>query len=255
MSRPVILVSPHTEKEGGEFPDASQSLSNRYVDALLAAGGLPLVLPCTELVDQATAREAVQRASGLLFTGGEDVDPALYTRDLPPDILASMVLAEKPRDLFECLLVDEAFRQAKPVLAICRGQQIVNVALGGTLVGDIPLQRPGALRHNRPAERFQPVHDIRIDPDSNFARIVGPGPLGVNSTHHQAVDQVAPPLRPVGWSSDGLVEALELAPEFAARHPFFLSVQFHPERLHDRHPEHARIFAAFVAACAAQVPW
>lgn len=245
-SRPIILVSAHTEREGSEFPDAAISLSQRYSDAVFAAGGLPLVLACTR--DQATVREAVRHCDGVLLSGGEDVKPALYGAALPPDIAETVVPAEGDRDLFELLLIDETFRQSRPLLGICRGQQILNVALGGDLIADIPRQCPAALNHNRQPERFQTVHDALPEPGSMLARLVQVDRFGVNSTHHQAVGRIAPALRIAARSPDGIVEALEAHPDHAAL-PFLLSVQFHPERLWDRHPVHARFFNAFVEAC------
>ncbi|MGE3312161.1 MAG: gamma-glutamyl-gamma-aminobutyrate hydrolase family protein [Limisphaerales bacterium] len=251
QTRPLILVSPHTEREGSEFPDAAVSVSQRYSDAVVAAGGLPLIMPCTR--DQGLVRDAVQRCAGVLLTGGEDVQPALYSPGLPEPVAKTVVPEEGERDLFELLLIDETFRQARPLLAICRGQQILNVALGGDLIADLPLQRPSSTGHNRQRERFQIVHEVTPEPGSLLATIAGTAPFGVNSTHHQAVGRVAPPLRVAGTSPDGVIEALEAEPRFSVL-PFLLSVQFHPERLRDRYPIHAAIFASFVAACAESGP-
>ena len=125
-SRPLILVSPCTQARGVEFGDPSLSLSLAYPLAVEAAGGIPWILPC--LPRREHVAESVRRADGVLLTGGEDVQPRIYGPDLPP-ALGRTVVAEAPeRDLFELLLVDEVFRQRKPLLAICRGQQILNVA-------------------------------------------------------------------------------------------------------------------------------
>jgi putative glutamine amidotransferase len=244
---PLILVSAHTENQSGEFPDAAISLSQRYADAIYAAGGLPVVLPPT--ADTPKVRQAIAQCRGLLLTGGDDVLPALHSPDLPPELRATVDPAVGGRDLFELILIDEAFRQGKPVLAICRGLQIANVALGGDLIADLPTQRPNAENHNQPLRRFDPVHDVLVEPGSLLARITGTSRFGVNSTHHQAASFVPPALRVTAWSEAGVVEALELAPDTGATVPFFLAVQFHPERLRDRHEPHARIFHAFVAAC------
>lgn len=247
-TRPFILVSSHTEREGSEFPDAAISLSQRYSDAVFAAGGLPLVLPCTR--DQAIVRDAVQRCSGVLLTGGEDVKPDLYSSGLPEAVAKTVVPADGDRDLFELILIDETFRQSRPLLAICRGQQILNVALGGDLIADLPLQRPDALPHNRQPERFQPVHEVTPEPGTLLAELAEKAPFGVNSTHHQAVNRVAPPLRIAARSPDGIIEALEARPDLEVL-PYLVSVQFHPERLRDRYPVHARIFESFIQACTA----
>jgi putative glutamine amidotransferase len=148
------------------------------------------------------------------------------------------------------VVIDEVFRQHKPLLAVCRGHQILNVALGGTLVSDIPRQWPNALSHGRNEDRDQVVHDVRLTPGSLLAKIVGGLKLGVNSTHHQAVARVAPPLRVTAASDDGMVEGLELKPGGTRWLPFLLSVQFHPERLEDRYPAHQAIFQSFARVCA-----
>lgn len=247
MPRPLILVTAHTEPQNTEFPDPAISLSLLYNDAILAAGGLPLVLPCT--TDPSVIRDAVARADGVLLTGGEDVNPRLYDDNpLPPKIAATVVPALHERDITELILVESVFRQRRPLLAICRGQQILNVALGGDLIPDIPLLRPESLPHNCQDQRHQPVHDVLLDPGCHLASIVGQPTLAVNSTHHQAVGRVAPPLQASGRSPDGIIEALELHPSHADALPFLVSVQFHPERLYARHPAHARLFTAFIAA-------
>jgi len=195
--------------------------------------------------------ECVARTNGVLLTGGEDVDPRLYTNGLSPRLRRTVTLTGDggERDLRELVLIDEVFRQRKPLLAICRGHQILNVALGGSLVVDIAAQRPGALNHRRLDKRSQVVHEVRLTPGSILAKITGGTRLGVNSTHHQAAGRVAPPLSVTAWAGDGVVEALELKPGPAQWLPFLLSVQFHPERLANQAPAHQAIFAAFTQAC------
>ena len=155
------------------------------------------------------------------------------------------------RDLREVMLVDEVFRQHKPLLAICRGHQLLNVALGGTLVVDVMSQLRGAINHRRPDKKNEVVHDVCLTEDSLLAKITGRRTLGVNSTHHQAVDCAAEPLMVTGRSADGVVEVMQLKREVAELLPFLLSVQFHAERLVDRYPAHRAIFKAFARACAA----
>ena len=246
---PVILISPEVETRGKEFSDLSTSLSANYQNAVLANGGLPLIVPLT--VSPEIISDLVSRCDGLLLTGGEDIQPGLYCRDLPKPV--ARTVSPTPdggaRDLREVLLINEVFRQSKPLLAICRGHQLLNVALGGTLFADLPSQRPDSLNHRRMDKRSDPVHEVRLTPGSLLSKITAAQKLSVNSTHHQAVDRVAAPLRASACSPDGIVEGLELKPG-AASIPFLLSVQFHPERLADRFPEHAAIFRAFTQACA-----
>jgi putative glutamine amidotransferase len=252
MQRPLILISPHTETEGTELPDAAISLSFRYSDAVIGAGGLPFVLPCT--TDRATIADAVARSDGVLLSGGEDVIPGRYGGHFPPEIQQSIVEAVGGRDEFEVTLIQETLKQGRPLLAICRGIQILNVALGGSLIADIPQQCPGALKHNRQDERFQPVHDVLVEPDSTLARLAEVQPLAVNSTHHQAIDRVAPSLRVVARSPDGIVEGLEWADGEHCPVPFLVAVQYHPERLWDRYPPHHRLFQGFLANCRSGAP-
>ncbi len=250
-NRPLILVSPSVEAKGIEFDDLSLSLSTRYEHALLNAGLLPW--PMLSLASRADIAACVSRADGVLLTGGEDVHPVLYDQKMPQRLRQKCILTPDggARDLRELMLVDEVFRQRKPLLAICRGQQILNVALGGTLFADIPTQLPTALNHRRMDRRCAKVHDVSLTPGGLLAKITGKRVLGVNSTHHQAVDRVAEILTVAGQSADGVIESMQLNPAAARLLPFLLSVQFHPERLADRHPEHHAIFAAFAKACAA----
>ncbi len=251
MSRwPLILVSPDFDDEGQEHSDRSISLSARYQEALISAGALPLTMPAT--ISRDVIAECVRRSDGVLLTGGSDIEPRLYSARLAGPVRKTVNITPDSgeRDFRELLVIDEVFRQRKGLLAICRGHQILNIALGGTLVVDIPSQRPGTIEHGRNDDRDQIVHDVRLTPGSLLAKIAGGFKLGVNSTHHQAVARVASALRVTAASDDGMVEGLELKPGGSRWLPFLLSVQFHPERLVDRYPAHAAIFQAFARICA-----
>ena len=247
--RPLILISPDVEEEGAEFGDFSISLSNSYSQALTESGALPLVIPAT--TERDLIADCVRRCDGVMMTGGEDIQPHLYTRRLAPHLRQTVKVTTDggQRDLRELILIDEVFRQRKPLLAICRGHQMLNVAFGGTLFADLPRQRPGSINHRQMERRGQVVHEARLTRESLLAKIVGKQKLGVNSTHHQAVARVAAPFRASAVSNDGIVEALELKPGAAGALPFLLSVQFHPERLVARHAEHRAIMRAFTHAC------
>jgi putative glutamine amidotransferase len=246
---PLILVSPSIEKRGVEFHDLSVSLSVKYDNAVLQAGGLPVTVPTT--TDRQMLAEAVRRADGVMLTGGDDIQPDLYDRSLPPAIRKT--IGPTPdggrRDLRELILIDETFRQRKPLLAICRGHQLLNIALGGSLIADIGRQMPGALNHRRMDKAGELVHEVPLTTGSLLAKIVRQRILGVNSSHHQGVVEPAEPLMAVARTHDGIIEAMELKPETARRMPFLLSVQFHPERLTERHAEHRAIFRRFVESC------
>ncbi len=247
---PLILVSPSIEKRGVEFHDLSASLSLRYNEAVLQAGGIPVTAPTT--TNRATLAECVRRTDGVLLTGGDDINPELYEKKLPRKILKT--IGQTPdggvRDVSELVLIEEIFRQRRPVLAICRGHQMMNVAFGGRLIADIRQQIPGALNHRRMDKPLELVHEAALTPGSLVSKICKARVLGVNSTHHQAVVEPAEPFTATGRSRDGIVEVMELRPELAGTLPFFLSVQFHPERLVQKHARYGAIFEQFVAACA-----
>jgi len=243
----VILMSGCTDDRGAEFVDYSISLSMNYPRAIQAGGGLPWLLPCQP--DRALVAAGVSRCQGVLLTGGDDVDPKLYSRRLPARVARAVHRAHPERDVFELMLIGEVLRQRKPLLCICRGHQILNVALGGTLFADIPLQIPRALNHSRTDRKDQVVHEVKCETGSMLARIAGKTRLGVNSSHHQAVAQLARPLWATAVSRDGIVEGMELAPDARGLLPFLLAVQFHPERLFARHAEHLELFKTFVRAC------
>ena len=246
-TKPIILMSGSTDDKGAEFTDYSLSLSMNYPLALDAGGALPWLLPCHARRD--FVADAVRRADGILLTGGDDIDPKLYTKKLPPKVARTVHRAHKDRDAFEVMLVDEAIRQRKAMLCICRGHQILNVALGGTLFADITHQIPWAMNHSRTDRKDRIVHEVQCEPGSLMASIAGKDRLGVNSSHHQAVATPAKPLRVTAVSRDGVIEGMELAPGAVGLLPYLLAVQFHPERLFARHGEHLELFRTFVRAC------
>jgi putative glutamine amidotransferase len=243
---PLILVSPSIEKRGVEFHDVSASLSARYNSAILGAGGIPVTAPTS--TDHAVLTECVRRTDGVLLTGGDDINPDLYEKNLPKKILKT--IEQTPdggeRDIRELILIEEIFRQRKPVLAICRGHQIMQVAFGGKLIADIPQQHPSAINHRRMDKPLELVHEAALTPGSLVSKICKTSVLGVNSTHHQGILEPAEPFVATGVSSDGMVEVMELREKLL---PFYLSVQFHPERLVQKHARYKNIFQTFVAAC------
>jgi putative glutamine amidotransferase len=209
-----------------------------YLDAILTAGGLPILLP-TSLPITALP-ELVNRFDSFVLSGGGDVDPALYGGHLD----ATVHSIDPERDAFECALIPLVLEADKPLLAICRGAQILNVALGGSLYEDIPSALPEALRHdwypNIPRDYL--AHTVEIEPGSRLAEILGTRKLRTNSLHHQAIRQPAPALEVVARAEDGVIEAVEL-PEKR----FAIGVQWHPECLPDE-PAMQRLFSEFVNA-------
>jgi putative glutamine amidotransferase len=205
-----------------------------YRQAVLHVGG------GVHIVDASMAvGEVIDGIDGLLLTGGEDLAPARYGEAPHP----SVVDVDPARDEFEIALVGEARRRNLPILGICRGIQVLNVALGGTLVQDIPSERPGALAHEAGTARAARAHDVEVEPGSRLASALGATRLAVNSSHHQSVDRPAPRLRITARSDDGIVEGLE-----TDRHdPWYaVGVQWHPEDLVDtEEPWDRQLFATF----------
>jgi putative glutamine amidotransferase len=208
-----------------------------YVQALLAGGGVPLVL--SPLMGSSLVGRALDGVDGLLFTGGEDIDPSWYGSHPSP-------LLDPPsreRDLFELALFAVARQRKLPVLGICRGIQLINVALGGTLIQDLPSERPGPVDHRPEGSRDARTHRVRLQPDSRVADALGATSVTVNSSHHQAIKDLAPGLLATGWTDDGVIEAAETR----AGEPWLLAVQWHPEEMHaDRQAPERGLFAALV---------
>lgn len=239
---PLVLVTATTESLRGR---ERVRVNEAYTRALAAAGLVPLVLPP---VHPALAVSALDGVAGLVLTGGEDVAAERFGQAPHP----AMGTPHGARDDCEIALARAAAERRVPTLAICRGAQVVNVALGGTLIQDIPSLRPAASNHDQSVRRTERVHGVAIEPGSALAETVGETLITVNTSHHQSVDVVAPGLRVSAVSPDGIVEALEpLASDW-----WMLAVQWHPEELTETpEPWDRRLFAAFadVARGAASV--
>ena len=244
---PTILVSTSNEQRGAEFRDWSTSLSHYYNRAVIDGGGLPWLAP--DLQQRKVISAMVKRVHGVMLSGGDDLQPELYDPNLPKTIKAKACGVDPQRDLFELLLIKETLKQRKPLLAICRGPQVLNVALGGGMVTDIPTECPKAMNHQRKPEAHKLVQTVELAEGSLIRRIFGKDKLRINSAHHQAVGKLAPMLRATAMTKDGIIEAIELTAKDAKDSPFLLGIQFHPERLYEKHPEYLKIFKAFTKAC------
>jgi putative glutamine amidotransferase len=242
MDRPVIGITSSQfidSASHGVFP--RHSVSKAYSEAVHKAGGTPIILPFFGDV----AADMLELVDGLILTGGADIDPARFgdteihprTYDILPD-----------RDEAEIRLVQGALDRDLPLLGICRGVQVLNVAMGGTLYQDVPDQFSADIQHrqhevNIPAD--EPAHTVSVVSGSLLERTYGEGPIPVNTFHHQAVKDVAVGLLASGVSDDGLIEAVE-SPDYA----FVLGVQWHPELMFARHERHLSPFASLVTAAA-----
>ena len=219
-------------------------LNAAYVRALEGAGLVPLIVP--PLADTDAAVRILDAVSGLVLSGGEDVDPSLYG-DTPHPALGAVNCS---RDVTELALLAAARERNLPTLAICRGIQVVNVGLGGTLVQDIPSQRSDVAEHELDGQRATRVHGVSVEPSSRLARILGSESLDVNSIHHQAVDRLGDAMRVSARADDGVIEGVESDdPDW-----WMVGVQSHPEELTATpEPWDRRLFDAFADACRAGV--
>jgi len=240
-SRPPVIgitctfLPPQTKETPPRFGQ-----NQSYIRPADKAGAAPLLIPL--LTDKDQLRQLFDLLDGLLLPGGEDVDPARYGQ--PPH--ENLRQVSPLRDATELTLARWAMEEGRPLLAICRGIQVLNVALGGSLYQDIQSQLPQAQNHDwfPGYPRNHLSHPVQVAPDSRLAGILGTTTLSVNSLHHQAVQDIAPGLEAVAWSPDGVCEALE-----APGHPFALGLQWHPEELVDDDPRAQQIFDAWVEAC------
>lgn len=213
-----------------------------YLRAVEAAGGVPVLLP-PHLSER--ARHALwERLDGVLLTGGGDIAPARFNEPEHPTLIDVSPL----RDALELDIVERALEGGVPLLAICRGLQVLNVALGGTLYQDLPTDKPGAVAHSQHEPRDEPTHAVKVMAEgTRLASIVGVPDLEVNSFHHQAIKRLAEGLRDVAWAPDGVIEAVEMEGE-----RFVLGVQWHPEDLVSHDPAARGLFAALTAAAASR---
>ncbi|HSO27440.1 MAG TPA: gamma-glutamyl-gamma-aminobutyrate hydrolase family protein [Anaerolineales bacterium] len=234
MAQPIIGLTSgrHTSRDNVRIAGASEA----YVQAVLQAGAIPLLIPLG-LPAAAVDRLAAQM-DGLLFTGGGDVEPSRY-QSRPHPLVDSV---DSDRDEIEIRLLRQAVERRLPFLGICRGLQVINVALGGSLYEDLLDQCPGALKHQHFDDhpRDYLAHPVQVTPESRLGQVLQQDSLAVNSLHHQGIRQLAPNLTATAWAPDGVIEAVEISAL-----PFGVAVQWHPEWL----PGDAgmrRLFAAFV---------
>jgi putative glutamine amidotransferase len=235
VRRPVVGLTSYIEQcRWLSWDRPAAVLPQSYVDSVAHAGGVPVLLPPVA----AGAAEAIDAVDALVLSGGADVDPRRYGA-----VPHQTTVTRPDRDAYELALLRAALSRGKPVLAICRGMQLLNVACGGTLHQHLP-ERCGNPAHQPAPGRFG-ANRIRVLPGSRLERILG-GPATVPCHHHQAVRALGAGLHAVAWAADGTVEALE--------HPgpgFVLGVQWHPE---ERRPSGSRLFAALVGAAREEAP-
>lgn len=235
MLKPLIGITTRNGKDGdGHLLTA---LQHTYINAVVQAGGLPILIP--EILPEEDFLDLYSRLNGILFSGGGDISLEYFNGSDHPRIGE----VDEARDTTEITLMRTAVKDGKPILGICRGAQVMNVALGGTLYTHIYDQLKGALDHDYPGDlRRTLVHPVNVDETTRSAEIFGETLLSVNSLHHQGLKDIAPGLKAAGHAPDGLVEVVEIRD-----HPYAVAVQWHPEWLTDQ-PAMQRLFKSFVDA-------
>jgi putative glutamine amidotransferase len=233
--QPIIGITTYQDINPNGLPFVM--IFQAYVDAIMQAGGVPVLIP--SMLAKGGWEALYERLDGVLLAGGGDIALDHFEGDEHPRIDG----VDPLRDSVELNLFRAAVEDGKPFFGICRGIQLVNVGLGGTLYTHIPDQHPNAIDHTYPGNmRTVLAHDVKMEEGTRTAKIFDESILRVNSLHHQGLKDVAPALRVTGYSTDGLVEAVEL-PDY----PFGLAVQWHPEWLTDQQPTR-NLFKAFVEA-------
>jgi len=236
--RPIIGLTTY-RKYSSDTNRPLFGLMRSYVAAVTAAGGVPLLIPLG-LSDEELLT-IISRVDGVILPGGGDIDPDFYRGD-DHEALRGI---DKDRDRVEIFVAQQATKLEIPILAICRGHQVLNVALGGTMWEDLASQRADSIKHDyyQNGARTDLPHTVDLFPGSRLAAIIGRETTPVNSLHHQGVRDIAPDLMVTGVAPDGLVEGLEVD-----GHPFAVAVQWHPENLVGNDPAMLALFEALVTA-------
>lgn len=232
--RPVIALTPLWDDEL-----ESQWMLPGYVEGIREAGAIPVIMPLTD--DEGVLGYFLSSSDGFMLTGGHDVSPRLYGEEP----LSCCEDTSAIRDFQDSYILKGAIEQGKAILGICRGIQLMNVALGGTLYQDLPLQRRSEVVHHMTPPYDRRAHDVSLVPSSPLHKLLGKETIGVNSYHHQAIKELAPALEVMATAEDGIVEAVCLP-----SHPFCWAVQWHPEFSYRSDEESRLLFKAFTIAAA-----
>ena len=209
-----------------------------YMDAVLASGGVPIMLPFAE--EDACIEELAEMCDGFVFTGGQDVSPEIYGETVKFDNVGCC----KKRDALELALLEKALQQDKSILGVCRGVQFINAALGGTLYQDLPREISSPLEHHQTPPYDVPIHTVELTPGTPLYTLSGKEEIAVNSYHHQGICRLSRKLKCMAVASDGLTEAV-----YAPNQKFLWAIQWHPELSFENDENSKSIFREFVRNC------
>ena len=230
--RPIIGVLAEIDDK------LSTRVQNSYIRAIEKSGGIPVLIPYVDGGE--TVEHLVDICDGFFFTGGADIDPKRYGEE-PRESIGDV---RQYRDEFEFRVFQKVIKTSKPILAICRGAQLVNVALGGTLYQDIPTEVDTKIAHRQSESKFLPPHNVRVIVDTPLYEMTGVEQIKANSFHHQAIKTLGKGLEIMALAEDGIVEAVYLSERQYVR-----AYQWHPERLFETDLQNRMIFENFIRAC------
>ncbi|MFW6022733.1 MAG: gamma-glutamyl-gamma-aminobutyrate hydrolase family protein [Halanaerobiaceae bacterium] len=232
LKKLIGITSNHTESYREYILNAC------YAEAIIAAGGLPVILPVSS--NKIVIEEYVNKIDGLLLTGGSDIDPLIYGENPLPGIRGIDPL----RDGFEIDLVRYARKKKLPILGVCKGCQVLNISFGGTLYQDIASQLDNVLKHNQEAPRWYATHRVNIRKDTVLHEIIGKTTIKVNSIHHQSIKNISPSFNISAEADDNIIEAIEYKTD-----DFIMGIQWHPETMWKNSDDNYRIFQYFINQC------
>ncbi|KMT22524.1 gamma-glutamyl-gamma-aminobutyrate hydrolase family protein [Clostridium cylindrosporum] len=238
MKLPIIGISGDLSntKFFLDFWTKRAGVNDAYIQSVSRSSGLPIMLPVT---DNLNVSQLIASIDGLILTGGKDVSPALYGEDS-----LSLLRETKPeRDAFEMALLKEAIIQNKPILGVCRGMQLINIAFGGTMLQDVSYDESIKIQHFQQTDSIFPIHNIKVKENSILHSILG-SESRVNSIHHQAIKKLSPDFIATAWASDGVIEGIEKKGD-----EFILGVQWHPEMMSETDANMKKLFDRFIEAC------
>lgn len=232
--RPLIGITPSQQKDFTAY-----FMPRTYSESISRAGGLPIILPYVfQMVD-----DYLERIDGLLLSGGVDTDPLIWKEEPVP----GMGRIDPDRDRFEISLIKKALERELPILGICRGCQILNVAVGGTLIQDLEKQQEKVFKHYQDAPRWYPTHTVIIEEGTKLYQLFGRKEIRVNSVHHQAIKDVGPGFTVSARAKDGVVEAIEKEGK-----GFVLGVQWHPEAMWEKDSRFLEVFKRLIEVAASR---